>query len=187
MGLIILSSDEWPTFTLSVGSSELDVLFDTGAKISVFTGTHALFKKKFPDAYKLPKYALLKGFGGEANKAHKCEMYIVPKIKLNNITTVSHLPIAISPMDTMPAEIILAGTILRKNIVTLGTSQMRMHISDDKPDIWCQMELSGTDDGCCIATYACAQEEVNDFILSRNMDKQKSALDVLSDIEAKQP
>lgn len=133
--VIQLSNNTRPIFDIKVGKTKVICLFDTGADISVWTGSHDMFNCLFPNAeLKSDRYKIT-GFGG-AGELYR--LYIIPEFCMHTESgdyTIKNFIVAVSNGIISKFDLILCAGVFGKSKVTVdktpGKSEMVVEYDRD--------------------------------------------------------
>lgn len=133
--VIQLSNNTRPTFVVEVDEIPLTCLYDTGADISVWTGSYEVFNNLFPNAkLKSDKYKIT-GFGGPGALYR---LYVVPEFCMHTESgdyTVKNFIVAVSNSIISKFDLVLCAGVFGKSKVlidkTPGKSEMIVECSRD--------------------------------------------------------
>ena len=126
--VIQLSNNTRPVFDIKVGKAKVICLYDTGADISVWTGSYDMFNCLFPNAeLKNDRYKIT-GFGGSGALYH---LYVIPEFCMHTESgdyTIKNFIIAVSNGVISKFDLILCAGVFSKSKViidkTPGKSEM---------------------------------------------------------------
>lgn len=117
--VIQLSNNTRPIFDIKVNKAKVICLYDTGADISVWTGSHDMFECLFPNAeLKNDKYKIT-GFGGAGELYH---LYIVPEFCMQTESgnyIIKNFIIAVSNGVISKFDLVLCAGVFGKSRITI--------------------------------------------------------------------
>lgn len=154
--LELLREYDMPVFVAPAGDSNVRILLDTGANLSVFNGSEEALYAFFEGAVRTEYITAINGFGGRTHtmRVFRLESLLIDKITIRNLLLVCQ------PFD-MDVDLILAGTLLRINPFTIRLKDKRLEIEDIGRDIYCvpvRVEETGTDDKTIHSTTVFLEE-----------------------------
>ena len=133
------------------------ILLDTGAVISVFTGSETAILNYFPRAKRYKLDAIISGFNKNA-KIYPA--YIIDKYDLGNIT-IHNLIVAVIPNCTNCCDFILAGTVLNSTEFIINHKRRVLDIKVGNNKIICGLNYYTDTIGKYVdGTYSLFQNEV---------------------------
>lgn len=126
--VIQLSNDTRPIFMIDIDDIPLTCLYDTGADISVWTGSYRVFNNLFPNALLKDDRYSIAGFGGSGALYH---LYVIPEFCMHTESgdyTIKNFIIAVSNGVISKFDLILCAGVFGKSKVTIdktpGKSEM---------------------------------------------------------------
>lgn len=165
--VIQLSNNTKPIFKTKISKVELTCLYDTGADISVWTGSPDMFECLFPNAeLKNDKYKIT-GFGG-AGELYR--LYIVPEFCMQTESgnyIIKNFIIAVSNGVISKFDLVLCAGVFDKSKViidkTLGKSEM---IIECHRDVY---TMISTNDGKSTTVFSQDEEYIENPLIRAAM------------------
>ena len=130
-----------PIFWCNVNNSPQKCLFDTGANISVYTGSKEEFLGLFKDAILKYENYQITGFGGDGEMY---SIYIIPIVSLNcnDVTyTVHNMLIAVTSKTRYDFRLILSPALFTKSRVEWSYQKRVLDIFFEREDNYMKISM----------------------------------------------
>lgn len=136
--VIKLTNDKRPVFIIYANGTDVLAMLDTGAFMNVYTKDESLFRRRFPNAYKVKEQTLVGGFGGRDSIV--CDVYLIPIVQIGS-TTFHNLPIAIQPNANISTELILSSVTLRRWPFTIDYLHKELSVDKIGNDVYARYSV----------------------------------------------
>lgn len=148
-----LSNKVRPIVDVLINGEHILCLYDTGANISVWTGSINSFIALYKDAERVLQNHLISGFGGDGEYY---DVYRVPSVTLSNGTddyTIHNLFVAVGEEKDYGFKLLLSAGIFAKAKVILDNVDKSMTIESERGEYY--MTLAVTDGSTTVFEQEC--------------------------------
>lgn len=157
-----LSNKVRPIVDVLINEEHILCLYDTGANISVWTGSINSFTALYKDAVRVLQRHLISGFGGDGEYY---DVYKIPTVTLSNGTdnyVIHNLFVAVGEEKDYGFKLLLSAGIFAKAKVILDNVDKSMTIESERGEYY--MTLAVTDGSTTVFEQECETSVVEPAI-----------------------
>lgn len=146
MAVIQLSNTIRPTFNITVNSTTLQCLYDTGADISVWEGSSEVFNALFPNAQLITNDYKITGFDGNGLVYSLYTIPIFNMVLSDGEYTIKNFIVAVNNNSCIDIDLILCAGVFSKSTVVLDkiNGKLKMYVISERDDVMMLPAEEGT-------------------------------------------